>query len=836
MSQSGRKQKKKMEHRLSPSALRTTQRLLTFCLLLGMAAGTHAESTPIHNRVFEQTFASRKTYTDPFNDVEVDVVFSKDGESWRVPTFWRGGSRWTVRFAPPTPGDYSYHLESTDVSNADLNGHPGRVKITAYAGSNSLLRHGMLRVSANKRYFEHADGTPFYWLGDTWWTGLSDRLSWDGFQRLTADRKAKGFTVVQIVAGMIPSNEELAPVDPGFRNEGGAVWDVEFKRINPKYFDYADRRIQQLVNAGISPAIVGAWFQALKLMGVARMKQHWRYIIARYGAYPVFWVVGGEVYDPPDNSRPWFPDFFGRGIPGGWTDVVRYVRATDPYHHPLTVHEAPPYDPPLQDAALTDFDMFQPSHMGWSSIPIAVEELDVHRARTNVVKPEVVGEIGYEALGGQHLADFQRVAFWVSMLNGAAGYSYGANGLWEAYTADKPFQRRKWSFMTWEEGMNLPGSYQIGVGARLLQQYPWWQFEPRPDWVTPRGTTLLEPRTDATHFDWGMDDMEAIFSADEFAQPVDTTFPTGEWKRHNGNFRLPYAAGIPGKVRFIYMPCFGMNCSTPATVLGLEPGVRYHSYYWEPSLGIKVDLGAVERPSPGTVILADKLENGDNANWTDSRLTSSSGGSGNSLAIVNQVNEANAVAAVDGQRDADAGLVLRFHDADNYVAAVYSSSERAIYLLDLSKSAARTRLRMTPVPSIGPDFRLSAEVRGGWAAATITDGQNAYCTGIVRVSNTTAGAAGLIRQNDVATPNLRNFELRKSPTLVADIHLERKLYDAQGNYRGEMTGDGLGQGPNGEPQGGWSDFGKEKIILLDSYRPERLPTAGDWVLVLETGK
>ena len=29
--------------------------------------------------------------------------------------------------------------------------------------------HGQLQVSANGRYLEHADGTPFFWFGDTAW-------------------------------------------------------------------------------------------------------------------------------------------------------------------------------------------------------------------------------------------------------------------------------------------------------------------------------------------------------------------------------------------------------------------------------------------------------------------------------------------------------------------------------------------------------------------------------------------------------------------------------------------------------------------------------------------
>jgi len=34
----------------------------------------------------------------------------------------------------------------------------------------------------------------------------------------------------------------------------------------------------------------------------------------------------------------------------------------------------------------------------------------------------------------------------------------------------------------------------------------------------------------------------------------------------------------------------------------------------------------------------------------------------------------------------------------------------------------------------------------------------------------------------------------------------------------------------------WDTYGREKIILLDAWRPSRLPTAQDWVLVLERQK
>ena len=41
------------------------------------------------------------------------------------------------------------------------------------------------------------------------------------------------------------------------------------------------------------------------------------------------------------------------------------------------------------------------------------------------------GAVGYETLGTMHSEGFRRAAFWLAMLNGAAGHTYGANGTWE---------------------------------------------------------------------------------------------------------------------------------------------------------------------------------------------------------------------------------------------------------------------------------------------------------------------------------------------------------------------------------------------------------------------
>jgi len=127
---------------------------------------------------------------------------------------------------------------------------------------------------------------------------------------------------------------------------------------------------------------------------------------------------------------------------------------------------------------------------------------------------------------------------------------------------------------------------------------------------------------------------------------------------------------------------------------------------------------------------------------------------------------------------------------------------------------------------------LRAEARGGWAAVSVSDGRHTYTSEIVEVKNLTAGGVGLIYEGN-SLRDSHQFALRESPRLVQDQHLERRLSDAHGVGRGDLRGGGL---PVMEQFGirSWDAYGKEKIILLDAYKPERrLPYGRDWVLVLD---
>ena len=62
--------------------------------------------------VFETSFTSARKYDNPFQNVQVDVLFRSGDQQWLVPAFWSGGDTWTVRFAPPVQGDYTFQANA----------------------------------------------------------------------------------------------------------------------------------------------------------------------------------------------------------------------------------------------------------------------------------------------------------------------------------------------------------------------------------------------------------------------------------------------------------------------------------------------------------------------------------------------------------------------------------------------------------------------------------------------------------------------------------------------------------------------------------------------------
>ena len=467
--------------------------LCIFCLraaALEQSVKTHA------NVMVELAFVSSRVYGDPFNDVSLDVVFTDPAnQQLRVPAFWAGSNVWKARYASPRIGVHSWRSICSQSQDTSLHGITGTVQVVPYTDNNPLYLHGPLHVSANHRYLQHEDQTPFFWLADTWWMGLCHRLHWpDEFQALTADRKQKGFTAIQIVAGLYP---DMFPFDPRGANEAGYPWETNYTRINPHYFDAADRRLGYLVEQGLTPCIVGAWGYFMPWMGVDKMKAHWRYLIARYGAWPVVWCAAGEA-NLPWYLAPGFP-YDDRNQVHNWTEVMKYIRATDPFHRLLTVHPTAIQQYTARhatdDPELLDFDMLQTPHGQAEAVPTTLRAVrDSVSAAPRL--PVIDGEASYEMLGDNLPTEWTRRMFWLCMMNGAVGHTYGANGIWQCNRPGDPHGASphggNYGKIPWNEAMHLPGSTQLGLAKAFLEQFPWYRFEPHPEWVTAAAEPLIK--------------------------------------------------------------------------------------------------------------------------------------------------------------------------------------------------------------------------------------------------------------------------------------------------------------------------------------------------------
>ena len=96
--------------------------------------------------------------------------------------------------------------------------------------------------------------------------------------------------------------------------------------------------------------------------------------------------------------------------------------------------------------------------------------------------PVVNGEPAYEGIMGGNWQEVQRFLFWTSLTCGAAGHTYGAQGIWAMSSRDEPFTgtTMNWGDGFWQDVMHYAGSGQVALGRRFFERYPWQLFEPRP--------------------------------------------------------------------------------------------------------------------------------------------------------------------------------------------------------------------------------------------------------------------------------------------------------------------------------------------------------------------
>ncbi len=414
----------------------------------------------------------------------VGVEGQAKGKENTIAGFWDGGETWKARFAPPAPGTWTFETHSDDPG---LNGVMGQFTCTAWTEAEKQAnpaRRGFVRVHTEDnragRYFEYTDGTPFLWIGDTWWNWTQRGIHFETFKNLVDDRVAKGFNVGQLFFAANGWGRSSSLLDRNYDEP-----DIEQIQFVEKCIAYANERG---MTVWIHP-----WWSRQRLnetAGPEKIRRWWRYVVHRLGAYNVIWTLAGEY-----NMN----NYGGLGL-DFWKDLGAMVEVEDPFDHIIGTHPTPPAwgggaEAPqwstaevLHNEPWLDFNQSQTAHARWRNeyAPTVVAQAYAKMPS----KPIVITEPWYEFALNAPAAKEIRFCAWSSIMNGAAGHTYGGGHVWLGYLPDVSRQRHDDGGTSWPidpdfqaNTLDYPGARGMAHMARILRSLDWWRLEPHPELV-----------------------------------------------------------------------------------------------------------------------------------------------------------------------------------------------------------------------------------------------------------------------------------------------------------------------------------------------------------------
>lgn len=379
--------------------------------------------------------------TNRYKNVSLKGVFTGPTQTLEIEGFWDGGDIFKVRIAPTELGTWSYTVTSTVAS---LNA-TGSFQVVDSAS------RGFIRRNPERPYsFMYDDGTPWLWRGDTSWRGFTSLLPYESRWKSYIDLRAdQGYTAMQsIVVSFINGL--------GFwKNEGGTCFvelsdRKDYDQLNPGYFHWIDKRIDYALSKGIVPVIFFTWAQEYVNFSSVQFERYCRYLVARFAAKNVMWVLCGEHNEiTNDYGRP-------------TSEYVRFgniVKQYDPYDHPLTLHPT---------GRSTSAEFGNENWYGYVMQQTPYYVRDVRRDRV-YSKPVVNGEPRY--FYPQEDNTESRRALWEIISNGG----YFTSGFYTTYAPDKGGY----------DPSALPDEQKwVEIVNKFMGQIPWSLMDPHPELIS----------------------------------------------------------------------------------------------------------------------------------------------------------------------------------------------------------------------------------------------------------------------------------------------------------------------------------------------------------------
>ena len=356
------------------------------------------------------------------------------------------------------------------------------LSMTWGAQADAPWKHGRLKVSENKRFLVHEDGTPFFWLGNTAWL-LPERLDRDEVEFYLTHEREEGYNVEQI---------QVLNAIPTFNRYGHQANDATFnfsKYTVPGiygYWDHLDYIVDFAASQGIYIAMDCIWGSQISKMDVQKAAALGRFLGERYKNKPnIIWMIGGDIMGDKGTDA--------------WDALARAIKKADP-NHLMTFHPRGRTTSAwwYNDREWLDFNMFQSGHRrygqrngagdytikdnteedNWRYVLMSWPRSMGGELESEVLHPVIDGEPSYEDIP-QGLHDFnaprwqdydvRRYAYW-AVFAGCFGHTYGHNsimqfmrsGLLGSFGAEKP----------WWEAMRDPGYQQMKYLKWLILRFP----------------------------------------------------------------------------------------------------------------------------------------------------------------------------------------------------------------------------------------------------------------------------------------------------------------------------------------------------------------------------
>lgn len=478
----------------------------------------------------EISFTAKNSYKNAYTDATVWVDLSGPGFKKRIYGFWNGGTTFLVRLVATKPGVWSWKTGSAP-NDAGLSGKSGSFTAIDWSEkekNENPLRRGFLRASPNQHALNHADGTPFFIIGDTWYSLSSNRFKWydddverpigptAGFKDYVRYRKEQGYNWVNVIAAfpnwktddsswhMVMNDAAKTTIRSAWLefgtgsaknmdNEGGRPFFFPGKvpgyenyfpdmdKINPEYFKYLDRKIAYLNANGFVPFLEVSRRDA----GLLWYKYYgWpdsytrfiQYIFSRYQAYntvlsPVHLDIIDETVSPDDytaairaREKKYGPLPYGNLISSNANPSTLENWGDDSW---VTLHQIGNMREHNNYWYLTEIYNLKNPRPALNGEPYYAGYKDARGA----------GAVNYTrgAVGGTDKDNaFVHSSMYGSFLSGGlAGHVYGAEGIWGA-DIEPSAPTKMWDAFLWRSGaeMQYLRTFAFSIGRRYQELVP----------------------------------------------------------------------------------------------------------------------------------------------------------------------------------------------------------------------------------------------------------------------------------------------------------------------------------------------------------------------------